>query len=217
MLQQPKEQVPMTDVDLSKMYDTFSVNQQYIQQVSYHDIHQMSVMHPFVQSEHVNSIPLQTIPSMNPMETEEPLPSKKYVCTYEGCNQEYATSSGLYKHKQKHTHPEVIYTCNFEGCNKQFKTKYVKIDRVFDYCRDYHYINRINIQMRNHIIVQCRFIKYIHELNRCGKGFVRKSDNDLHMRRTHSTKKPFVCSKCPKSFASQYELTRHLKIHSIKD
>ena len=83
MLQQPNEQIPMTDVDLSKMYDTFPVNQQYIQQVSYHDIHQMPVMHPFVQSEHVNSIPLQTIPSMNPMETEEPLPSKKYICTYE--------------------------------------------------------------------------------------------------------------------------------------
>ena len=156
MLQQPKEQVPMTDVDLSKMYDTFPVNQQYIQQVSYHDIHQMSVMHPFVQSEHVNSIPLQTIPSMNPMETEEPLPSKKYICTYEGCNQEYATSSGLYKHKQKHIHPEVLYTCNIDGCNKQYKTKYVKNDRLFDYCRDYHYINRINIQMINHIIVQCR-------------------------------------------------------------
>lgn len=56
---------------------------------------------------------------------EIPPTTKKYVCNYEGCGQSFETSSGLYKHKQKHINPVTLYTCSYEGCNKQFKTKYV--------------------------------------------------------------------------------------------
>lgn len=50
----------------------------------------------------------------------------------------------------------------------------------------------------------------------CKRGFVRKSDLELHIRRTHDNSKPYMCDMpgCDKRFSSQFELTRHKKTHN---
>ncbi|XP_072229820.1 uncharacterized protein [Leuresthes tenuis] len=113
----------------------------------------------------------------------------RYPCPYCG---KMVSSSTMARHKLIHT-GEKPFKCTVSDCNKFFRS---------------------SSEVKRHVLIH-------HSTDRpfkcdvCGKGFVRASYLNMHMK-THSGEKPFVCQICGKAFPKAYSMLRHKKLlHSF--
>ncbi|GFT39493.1 zinc finger protein SNAI2 [Nephila pilipes] len=110
----------------------------------------------------------------------------RYQCV--DCNKNYATFSGLSRHRQFH--------CNTQG-KKAFSCKHC--DKV------YVSLGALKMHIRTHTL-PCK-------CSLCGKAFSRPWLLQGHIR-THTGEKPFACSHCSRAFADRSNLRAHLQTHS---
>ena len=161
-----------------------------------------------------------------------------YHCSY--CNKKYNTLHGLNIHHEG-THPPV--QCNV--CNREFSTPNSLIHHSYT-----HYEQSFNCdqctksfpfksQLETHQAVHTQAIK--HRCEKCGKGFVRTAEYNIHMKghanirlkcpkrgcdydtvdvrnlnshkKSHTKVKSVFCKICGKGFVYHEQRKRHMKEH----
>ena len=162
-----------------------------------------------------------------------------YHCAY--CSNKYDTLHGLNNHHEK-VHPPVL--CDV--CNREFSTpnslihhSYTHYEKSFN-CDQCNKSFPFKSQLETHQIVHTQTIK--HRCDKCGKGFVRIGEYNIHMkghanirlkcpekgcdyntvdirnlnshRKSHTKKESVFCKICGKGFVYHEQRKRHMKEHT---
>ncbi|XP_059893400.1 zinc finger protein 420-like [Gadus macrocephalus] len=114
----------------------------------------------------------------------------RHPCNY--CGKMFS-QSGMARHKMIHTGEKPL-KCHIPDCNQRFRSP---------------------SEVKNHVL-RHHTADRPFECNTCGKGFIRVSILNEHMK-IHSGEKKHVCLVCGKAFQKAYSMARHIQlVHTPK-
>ncbi|XP_076032559.1 uncharacterized protein LOC143020252 [Oratosquilla oratoria] len=125
----------------------------------------------------------------NLLQTVAPVVSSRFLCSYQGCNKVYSTTSHLRIHQRIHTRVRP-YVC--EICKKGFNTSFA---------------------MKSHIRTHTGEKPYRCPEETCPKRFKTSGDLQKHVR-THTGERPFKCQLCGKAFTTSDIRKVHMRVHT---
>ena len=162
-----------------------------------------------------------------------------YHCAY--CSRKYDSLHGLNNHHEN-SHPPVI--CDV--CNREFTTPNSLIHHSYTHYEQSFYCDQCNksfpfkSQLETHQVVHTQTINF--RCNKCGKGFVRVGEYNIHMKghanirlkcpekgcdydtvdvrnlnshkKSHTKKISVFCKICGKGFVYHEQRKRHMKEHT---
>ena len=117
--------------------------------------------------------------------THQNLKKPRHPCTY--CGKMFS-QSGMARHKMIHTGEKPL-KCKVPECDQRFRSP---------------------SEVKTHVL-QHHTADRPFECSTCGKGFIRASILNDHMK-IHSGEKNHVCVVCGKAFLKPYSLTRHVQL-----
>lgn len=146
--------------------------------------------------------------------------TRRYTCTYQGCDKSYTKPSKLADHLRSHS-GERPYCCSEPGCSKRFLRKshlqahapsHLPKDSRPYACDEDGCLQRFstNQHLRQHMELHTRPRPYSCET--CGESFHKNYQCKRHVADVHTHGKPCLCPQpgCGKSFTYASKLEHHL-------
>uniref|UniRef100_A0A8C5C989 C2H2-type domain-containing protein n=1 Tax=Gadus morhua TaxID=8049 RepID=A0A8C5C989_GADMO len=141
---------------------------------------------------------------------------RHFTCTQ--CSKTFKEKGSLQKHEQlKHqNHKNVRHPCNY--CGKMFSQSGMARHKMIHtgekplkcHIPDCNQRFRSPSEVKNHVL-RHHTADRPFECNTCGKGFIRVSILNEHMK-IHSGEKRHVCLVCGKAFQKAYSMARHIQL-----
>lgn len=152
--------------------------------------------------------------SINGDNSQEPLRTKKYGCTYEGCNEVFRREVAFDKHIFTHTGIVRVY---------QFSNKILSNLLVFHFQKKHictiancskSYTNSTHLKRHIQTAHEFKEDDFKCPVEGCNQSFSTDSNMKRHLKRCHDEVRTYDCPECGEQFRRKMKLKIHLVLHT---
>ncbi|XP_039281686.1 zinc finger protein 354B [Nilaparvata lugens] len=146
-----------------------------------------------------------------------PAAVSKNLLQCKDCDKQFSGRSGLAYHRKTTHETDKPYLCHI--CDKALSSEALKRQHQQTHSQNEQYPCTMcdkSLKSANALKQHIKQHSATFECEHCHKTFNRKGNLQMHVRRVHTTERPFVCAVCARTFAEKNDMQKHItRQHSL--